>query len=182
MSNPPAVPPFEHRVGVVAYLLAAYIVMSRDIARAATGELHAILTVALCQARQDIFEQPSLRVPWSTRLSAFWDIYRGYFLRAGPTFFHKLIFMWLGIVIGLPIYLLLNIIQVQRAVWLSHDMITLLAMCLPDHLELSRDLHAAVRNEAQQLLAGLTQNQANWMVVKIAILAVVVKLLGLLGM
>lgn len=140
--------------------------MTCDLTRATNGELHNILIATLWEARQDTLQQPVLRVPWSTRLSAFWDIYR-FEYRASQTLFSKLIFMWLGIVIGLPVYLLLNIILIRRAAWWSLKLVARWAICLRDHHEQTLAVVATIRDRAQQQLPGLTDKEADWMVLQI---------------
>lgn len=178
MSNPPALSPFEHRVGTVTSLLAAHICMTCDLSRATNGELHNILIATLWEARQDTSQRPVLRVPWSTRLSAFWDIYR-FEYRARQNLFSKLIFMWLGIVIGLPVYLLLNIILVRRAAWWSLKLVARWAICLRDHHEQTLAVLATIRDRARQRLPGLTDKEADWMVLQISFLALMAALVGL---
>lgn len=152
--------------------------MSRDLALANNRELHNILAETLWEARQEICQQQTLRVSWSERLSTFWDGYCAD-VRATQALFPKLIFMWLGIVIGLPVYLLFNIIQVRGAALWSLTLVWRWARYLHAYHGQSTAGLATIRDRAQQQLPGLTDKEADRMVVKIAFLAVVAAMLGL---
>lgn len=178
MSNPPAPSTFDQRVGTVTSLLAAHICTNRALSLATNGELHNILTETLWEAGQNIFQPPVLHVPWSERLSTFRDIYRAG-VRARQALFHKLIFIWFGIVIDLPVYLLFNIVQVRRAAMWSLKLVVRWARCLRDHHRQSGALLVTIRDSAKQQLPGMTDKEAEWMVVRIALLAIVAALLGL---
>lgn len=180
MSNPPALSPFEHRVGTVTTLLADYICKKRIYHVAGEEELQNILDETLWEAREDILQRTKLQVPWSERLSTFWDIHRTG-AQARQTLLSRLIFEWLGIFIDMPVFLLFNITKVRVGAMWALKLVVRLVRCLWAQQQQFKALEATIRDRAQQLLLGLTDQEAEEMVGKITLLAIVAAWLGVLG-
>lgn len=180
MSDPPSLSLFEHRVGTVTTLLADYICKKHKYDDAGVEELQNILDETLWEAREDILQRPKLQVPWSERLSTFWDIHRAG-ARARQTLLSRLIFEWLGIFIDMPVFLLFNITKVRVGAMWALKLVVRLARCVWAQQQQSKELEATIRDRAQQQLPGLTDQDAEKMVGKITLLAIVAAWLGVLG-
>lgn len=78
----------------------------------------------------------------------------------------------------MPVFLLFNFTLVSRGAFWALKLVVRWARCLAAHHQLSQALVARIRNRAQQQLPGLTDKEADWLVVKIAFLSIVAVLLG----
>lgn len=177
MSNPPHLSPFDHRVHTVTTLLAFYMCTIRRYGDATEEELLNILDETLWEGYEDILRRPTLQLPWSERLSAFWDIHLAG-ARARPTLLSRMIFIWVGILIDMPIFLIFNFTMVRRGVVWAVKLVVRWARCLWAHHERSKALVATIRNSAQLQLPGMTDEEADGMAVKITFLGMVAVLLG----
>lgn len=180
MSNPPAQSPLEHGVITLTSLLAVYICVNTHQAVATDQELRNIIAETIWEAKQDILRQPALGAPWSEHLRAFWDILLAD-TRAMPTLVSKLFAICLDIFILLPVFLLYNITRARCAVKWTLKLVGRWYVCLKGYHELSTTLRARIRASALQELPGLTGDEADRMVTKVTMLAVVARLLGVPG-
>lgn len=177
MSNPPATSSFEHRVRAVAPLLETYIRHTRRLSDETSEELRNIQAETLRQAREDIIRQPRLQVPWSERLGAFSDNY-GADVRATQDTLSTLICTWWMITIELPVFLLSNITLIRKGAWWATTLVWRWGRCLWTHNQLSMALLATLQDGARQQLPDLTNTEADSMVGKITLLALVAASLG----
>lgn len=182
MSSPPAQSSSEHRrrVNIVAYLLAYVLCENSHQAGATNEELGNILIETTREALRDVRQQPTWGVPWSAYLSSFRDTVLGE-IRSMPTFTLKLFITWLNIFILLPLFLLYNISLFRcPAIWFA-TLVVRWYVCLRGYHGVSAALRATIRATALQHLPDLTGDEADRMVVKIIVLAIVVRLLRMPG-
>lgn len=177
MSSPPAPSPFEHRVGTVTTLLADYICKKRSYYDAGVEELQNIMDETRWEAREDIRHRPKLQVPWSERLSTFWDIHRTG-AQARQTLLSSLIFDLLGIFIDMPVFLLFNITKVRVGAMWALKLVVRLVRCIWTQQQQFKALEASIQDRAQQQLPGLTDQEAEKMAGQIIFLSVVAAWLG----
>lgn len=132
------------------------------------------------EAREDTRHRPKLQVPWSERLSTFWDIHRTG-AQARQTLLSRLIFEWLGIFIDMPVFLLFNITKVRVGAMWALKLVVRLVRCIWAQQQQSKTLQATIRDRAQQQLPGLANQEAETMAGQIIFLAVVAAWLGVHG-
>ncbi|KAJ0114581.1 hypothetical protein J7T55_004825 [Diaporthe amygdali] len=117
MSVPPNSSPLHRRVVVVSVLLAYYVYRGRNVTDGTEGEVQAILTETLREAREDIHQAPASELPMSEYLSIFLHCFWAC-AQARSTLLRKLVFIWLGLPVALPVFLLLKYTPIwNTTVW-----------------------------------------------------------------
>lgn len=170
MSVPPNSSPLDHRVVVVSVLLAYYVYRSRNVADGTEGEVQAILTETLREAREDIHQAPASELPMSEYLSillhCFWAC-----AQARSTLLRKLVFLWLCLPVALPVFLLFRYTLVWNTAGWTVKLVIRKYRCQRAHDEQMDRLRDTMRNTAQDELRNLTDDEARWMVYKIIFLS-----------